>query len=85
MLFNHFIENQYLIIISKILNGKNLVKAQHVAAGQNWVKKKTALFNWKVVETKPCLQTHFLDLDLNGKRPGVSSDGNVSSYLIGRS
>ena len=23
-----------------------------------------------------------LDLDLNGKRPGVTSDGNFSSYLI---
>ena len=29
--------------------------------------------------------THCLDLDLNGKRPGVTSDGNFSSYLIGRS
>ena len=28
---------------------------------------------------------HCLDLDLNGKRPGVGSDGNFSSYLIGRS
>ena len=27
--------------------------------------------------------THCLDLDLNGKRPGVTSDGNFSSYLIG--
>jgi hypothetical protein len=26
-----------------------------------------------------------LDIDLNGKRPGVTSDGNFSSYLIGRS
>ena len=26
-----------------------------------------------------------LDLDLNGKIPGVTSDGNFSSYLIGRS
>ena len=29
--------------------------------------------------------THCLDLDLNGKRSGVTSDGNFSSYLIGRS
>ena len=29
--------------------------------------------------------SHCLDLDLNGKRPGVTSDGNFSSYLIGRS
>ena len=28
---------------------------------------------------------HCLDLDLNGKGPGVPSDGNFSSYLIGRS
>ena len=28
---------------------------------------------------------HCLDLDLNGKRPGVDSDGNFSSYLIRRS
>ena len=34
---------------------KNLVKAEHVTAEQNWVKKKTALFKWKVVKTKPCL------------------------------
>ena len=25
---------------------------------------------------------HGLDLDLNGKRPGVASDGNFSSYMI---
>ena len=25
-----------------------------------------------------------MDLDLNGKRPGIASDGNFSSYLIGR-
>ena len=29
--------------------------------------------------------SHYLDLDLNSKRPGVISDGNSSSYLIGRS
>ena len=29
--------------------------------------------------------SHCLDLDLNGKRSGVTSDGNFSSYLIGRS
>ena len=29
--------------------------------------------------------SHCLDLDLHGKRPGVTSDGNFSSYLIGRS
>jgi hypothetical protein len=29
--------------------------------------------------------SHCLDLDLNGKRPGVTSDGNFSSYLIVRS
>ena len=29
--------------------------------------------------------THCLDLNLNGKRPGVASDGNFSSYLIRRS
>ena len=29
--------------------------------------------------------SHCLDLDLNGKRPGIASDGNFSSYLIGRS
>ena len=29
--------------------------------------------------------SHCLDMDLNGKRPGVTSDGNSSSYLIGRS
>ena len=28
---------------------------------------------------------HCLNLDLNGKRPGITSDGNFSSYLIGRS
>ena len=26
-----------------------------------------------------------LDLDLNGKRPGITSGGNLSSSLIGRS
>ena len=26
--------------------------------------------------------THCLDLDLNGKRPGLTSDGSFSSYLI---
>jgi hypothetical protein len=35
---------------------------------------------FKVIATSHCL-----DLDLNGKRPGVTSDGNFSSYLIGRS
>ena len=30
-------------------------------------------------------QTHCLDLNLNGKRPGIASDGNFSLYLIGRS
>ena len=30
-------------------------------------------------------RTHCLDLDLNGNRPGVTSDGNFSSYLIGKS
>ena len=29
-------------------------------------------------------QTHCLDLDLNDKRLGVNSDGNFSSYLIGK-
>ena len=29
--------------------------------------------------------THCLDLNLNGKRPGVASDGNFSSNLIRRS
>ena len=29
--------------------------------------------------------THCLDLDLNGKRPGVTFDTNFDSYLIGRS
>ena len=29
--------------------------------------------------------SHCLDLDLNGKRPGITSDGKFSSYLIGRS
>ena len=29
--------------------------------------------------------THCLDLDMNGKRPGLTSDGNFSSSLIGRS
>ena len=29
--------------------------------------------------------SHCLYLDLNGKRPGMTSDGNFSSYLIGRS
>jgi hypothetical protein len=28
--------------------------------------------------------SHCLDLDWNGKRPGITSDGNFSSYLIGR-
>ena len=28
---------------------------------------------------------HCLDLDLNGKRPGITSDGNFSSFLIDRS
>ena len=28
--------------------------------------------------------SHCLDLDLHGKRPGITSDGNFSSYLIGR-
>ena len=28
---------------------------------------------------------HCLDLDLNGKRTGIASDGNFSSYLIRRS
>ena len=28
---------------------------------------------------------HCLDLNLNCKRPGVTTDGNFSSYLIGRS
>ena len=28
--------------------------------------------------------SHCLDLDLNGKRPGITSDGNFSSYLIGK-
>ena len=31
------------------------------------------------------IPTHYLYLDLNGKRPGMTSDGNFSSYLIGRS
>ena len=30
-------------------------------------------------------KAHCLYLDLNGKRPGMTSDGNFSSYLIGRS
>ena len=29
--------------------------------------------------------SHCMDLDRNDKRPGVTSDGNFSSYLIGRS
>ena len=29
--------------------------------------------------------SHCLDLDLNGKKPGITSNGNFSSYLIGRS
>ena len=29
--------------------------------------------------------SHCLDLDLNGERPGIASDGNFNSYLIGRS
>ena len=29
-------------------------------------------------------KSHCLSLDLNGKRPGIVSDGNFSSYLIGR-
>ena len=28
--------------------------------------------------------SHCLYLDLNGKRPGITSDGNFSSYLIGK-
>ena len=28
------------------------------------------------------VSTHCLDLNLNGKRPGVASDGNFGSYLI---
>ena len=34
---------------------------------------------------KLCNLSHGLDLDLNGKRPSVASDGNFSSYLIGSS
>ena len=30
-------------------------------------------------------KSHCLDLDLNDIRPGIASDGNFSSYLIGRS
>ena len=29
--------------------------------------------------------SHCLDLNLNGKRPGIASEGNFSSYLIRRS
>ena len=29
--------------------------------------------------------THCLDLDLNDKRPGITSDSNFSSHLIDRS
>ena len=38
-------------------------------------------------EVRPRLSnsTHCLDMDLNGKRLGLTSDGNFSSYLIGRS
>ena len=32
-----------------------------------------------------CSKSHCLDLDLNGKRPGVASGGNFISYLIRRS
>ena len=42
-------------------------------------------FGTKKRKTQMDCQTHCLDLDLNGKRPGVTSDGNISSYLIGRS
>ena len=31
------------------------------------------------------IKSHCLYLDLNGKRPGMTSDVNFSSYLIGRS
>ena len=30
-------------------------------------------------------KSHCLDLNLNGKKPGIASDGNFSSYLIRRS
>ena len=36
----------------------------------------------KTLGKLPVLKTHCLDLDLNGKRPGVTSDGNFASYLI---
>ena len=38
-------------------------------------------------EVRPRLSnsTHCLDLGINGKIPGITSDGSFSSYLIGRS
>ena len=36
----------------------------------------------KTLGKLPVLKTHCLDLDLNGKRPFVTSDSNFASYLI---
>ena len=36
----------------------------------------------KTLGKLPILKTHCLDLDLNGKRPFVTSDSNFASYLI---
>ena len=39
------------------------------------------IFNWYII----IYISHCLDLNLNGKRPGVASDDNFSSYLIRKS
>ena len=37
------------------------------------------------IKKKRDKNSHCLDLDLNGKRPGITFDCNFSSYVIGRS
>jgi hypothetical protein len=39
----------------------------------------------KSLGAKSQIKPHWLDQNLNGKWPGVASDGNFSSYLVRRS
>ena len=61
-------------------------KEPNLTPGPNWtVKTQQVRLFFLLFILLVLHKTHCLDLDLNGKRPGVTYDGNSSSYLIGRS
>ena len=70
---------------ANLTKAQTTVKTSDMKLKHNAEALKKAKAEMKKVSFQIRISSHCLDLDLNDKRPGVSSDGNFSSYLIRRS